>query len=94
MTSTLTKSLGVLLAAAVVTATSAKAADDVKFEKCFGVAKAGQNDCQSSTHICAGKSTADRDPHTYIALPAGTCEKLAGGALSEPAADAKDTKKK
>jgi uncharacterized membrane protein len=91
MTSTLTKSLGVLLAAAVVTATSAKA-DEVKYEKCFGVAKAGQNDCQSSTHICAGKSTADRDPHTYISLPAGTCEKLAGGALSEPPADAKAKK--
>lgn len=91
MTSTLTKSLGLLLAAAVVTASSAKA-DDVKYEKCFGVAKAGQNDCQSSTHICSGKSTVDRDPHTFIALPAGTCEKLSGGALSEPAADAKGKK--
>ncbi len=88
MTSTLTKSLGVLLAAAVVTASSAKA-DDVKYERCFGVAKAGQNDCQSSTHICAGKSTADRDPRTFISLPAGTCEKIAGGALTEPPAEAK-----
>lgn len=88
MTSTLTKSFGVLLAAAVVTASAAKA-DEVKYEKCFGVAKAGQNDCQSSTHICAGKSTADKDPHTYISLPAGTCEKIAGGTLTEPAADAK-----
>jgi len=88
MTSTLTRSLGVLLAAAVVTASSAKA-DEVKYEKCFGVAKAGQNDCKSSTHICAGKSTADRDPHTYIDVPAGTCAKLAGGMTTEPA----DTKK-
>jgi len=91
MTSNLTKSFGVLLAAAVATAGAAKA-DEVKYEKCFGVAKAGQNDCQSSTHICAGKSTMDKDPHTYISLPAGTCEKLAGGALSEPAADAKAKK--
>jgi uncharacterized membrane protein len=89
MTSTLTKSLGVLLAAAVVSASAAKA-EDVKYEKCFGVAKAGQNDCQSSTHICAGKSTMDRDPHTFISLPAGTCEKIAGGALTEVG----DSKKK
>lgn len=91
MTSTLTKSIGVLLAAAVVTASSAKA-DDVKYEKCYGVAKAGQNDCQTSTHICAGKSALDRDPHAFIGMPAGTCEKIAGGQLAEPAADAKAKK--
>ncbi len=88
MTATLTKSIGMLLAAAVVTASAAKA-EDVKYERCFGVAKAGQNDCQSSTHICAGKSTADRDPHTFISLPAGTCEKISGSALNEPATDSK-----
>jgi len=84
-------SLGLLAAIAVtsvVAAQAANAADD-KFETCFGVAKAGQNDCKSSTHICAGKSTADRDPHTFIALPAGTCSKIAGGTTTEPPPDKK-----
>lgn len=82
------KSLGLLLATAVssaVAVTAASAAEDGKFEHCYGVVKAGQNDCQTSTHICAGKGTVDRDPHTFISLPAGTCAKIAGGLTSEPA---------
>ena len=75
-------------AASALAASAANAADD-KFETCFGVAKAGQNDCKSSTHICAGKGTVDRDPHTFIALPAGTCAKIAGGATTEPPAEKK-----
>jgi len=84
-------SLGLLAAMAVssAVATSAGNAADEKFETCFGVAKAGQNDCKSSTHICAGKGTVDRDPHTFIALPAGTCAKIAGGTTTEPPADKK-----
>ncbi len=35
---------------------SAPAADN---EKCYGIAKAGKNDCQTATHSCAGTSTAD-----------------------------------
>ena len=86
MTSPLTKSLGLLIAASVVTAAaSAQAADEEKFEHCYGVAKAGQNDCQTSTHICAGKSASDRDQHAFISVPAGTCGKIAGGVTTEPA---------
>ncbi len=89
MTSTLTKSFGVLVAAAVLSATAAKAEETAKYEPCFGIAKAGQNDCKSSTHVCAGKSTQDRDPHAFVDVPAGTCSKIAGGSTTEPAADAK-----
>jgi uncharacterized membrane protein len=88
MTSPFVKSLGHLVAAAVVTAASAQA-EEVKYERCFGVAKAGQNDCKTSTHICAGKSTADRDPHTYIDLPVGTCAKISGSSADEAPADKK-----
>jgi len=85
MTIPVKTSLGFLVAVAVSSAiaTSAAKAGDEKFETCFGVAKAGQNDCKSSTHICAGKGTTDRDPHTFIALPAGTCAKIAGGSTTE-----------
>ena len=56
----------------------AKAADD---EQCFGVAKAGQNDCKAGSHSCKGMSTADGDPASFVLLPAGTCNKIAGGSL-------------
>jgi uncharacterized membrane protein len=61
---------------------SAPAADN---EKCYGIAKAGKNDCQTATHSCAGTSTADAAGDSWIYLPAGTCEKVAGGSL-EPKA--------
>ena len=80
-------STGMFLAAAVAGAVSlaASAAEPEQFEACYGVAKAGHNDCKSSAHICAGKSTVDRDPRSFVDLPKGTCEKISGGALSEPA---------
>jgi uncharacterized membrane protein len=55
------------------------------FEKCYGVSKAGTNDCQTSTHSCAGTATADNQGDAWIYLPAGTCAKLTGSSL-EPKA--------
>jgi uncharacterized membrane protein len=55
------------------------------FEKCYGVSKAGTNDCQTSTHSCAGTATADNQGDAWIYLPAGTCAKLTGGSI-EPKA--------
>ena len=48
-------------------------------EKCFGVAKAGKNDCAAGAHSCAGQSTRDGDKSSFIAVPAGLCARLAGG---------------
>ena len=52
-------------------------------EKCAGVAKAGKNDCGTSKSACAGTATADRDPEAWILVPSGTCEKIAGGKLTD-----------
>lgn len=49
------------------------------FEKCYGIVKAGLNDCETSTHSCAGTSTADNQGDSWIYVPAGTCSKLTGG---------------
>lgn len=51
-----------------------------KTEKCFGVAKAGQNDCAppSGSHSCAGQAKKDNDPAEWKKVPAGTCEKMGG----------------
>jgi uncharacterized membrane protein len=48
-------------------------------EKCYGVAQAGKNDCQTATHSCAGTATKASDPASWIYVPAGTCEKIVGG---------------
>lgn len=50
-------------------------------EKCYGVVKAGQNDCGDlkGVHSCAGQAKVDNDPNEWVYLPKGTCEKLANG---------------
>ncbi|HTI86931.1 MAG TPA: DUF2282 domain-containing protein [Alphaproteobacteria bacterium] len=49
-----------------------------KFEKCAGVAKAGQNDCQTAMSSCAGTSKVDRQADAWIYVPEGTCAKIDG----------------
>lgn len=53
-------------------------------EKCYGIAKAGQNDCASSngSHSCAGQAKTDNDATEWKHVAKGTCEK-AGGKLPE-----------
>ena len=52
-------------------------------EKCYGVAKAGQNDCAAAdgSHSCAGQSTADAAGGEWLYVPKGTCDKIVGGSL-------------
>jgi uncharacterized membrane protein len=50
-----------------------------EFEKCYGVVKAGLNDCQTNTHSCAGTATADNQGDSWIYVPTGTCTKISGG---------------
>jgi uncharacterized membrane protein len=48
--------------------------------KCFGVAKAGQNDCASKTgtHSCAGQSKVDNDKHDFKSMSKAACDKAGG----------------
>ena len=63
-------------------AAAADPATPAKMEKCFGVAKAGQNDCASKTggHACAGLAKKDNSPNDWKNVPAGTCV-ASGGKL-------------
>ena len=74
-----------ILAAAVgslfVLATTAFAADESNSEKCYGVAKAGKNDCAGAAHACAGQSKKDASTKEFVKVPKGTCERLVGGTL-------------
>jgi uncharacterized membrane protein len=50
-------------------------------ERCFGVVRAGKNDCGTAKHACAGRARLDASGDEWLMLPAGTCEKIIGGAL-------------
>ncbi len=71
-----------LTLSAVAFATPSFAADKADMEKCYGVAKAGKNDCAGPAHACAGQSKVDAGAKEFITLPKGTCERLAGGSLT------------
>ena len=75
---------------AMTAATGGQAATE-KMEKCYGVVKAGKNDCQTSAAACAGSATKDGQKDAWLYLPKGSCEKLVGGSVS---AAAKGDKKK
>jgi uncharacterized membrane protein len=80
-----TTALASLIALGAVGAQTAFSAEDKKdMEKCYGVAKAGKNDCKTMSSACAGHSTSDAQPDAFIALPKGTCERLVGGSLAAP----------
>ena len=72
-----------LLTLGATAATNTQAQADK--EKCFGVAKAGQNDCASASgsHACAGTATKDKDPGDWKYVTKGTCEQM-GGTLTAP----------
>ncbi len=59
----------------------AVAADKAPVEKCYGVTKAGKNDCQTSASACAGTATKDGQKDAWIFVPKGTCEKIVGASL-------------
>jgi len=53
-------------------------------EQCFGVAKAGANDCAAidERHGCHTLAKVDDDPNDWIYVAAGSCEKLGGSLVS------------
>ena len=94
-TTTLTALLGA--AACAVLAAPARA-DDMKktmdkpaTEKCYGIAKAGQNDCAnlSGSHSCAGQNKVDHDPAEWKYVAKGTCKEMKGLSADEARMKAK-----
>jgi uncharacterized membrane protein len=68
------------LAAALVLPVAAQAQGNM--EKCYGIAKAGKNDCQTANSSCAGTSKKDGQADAWLSVPKGVCEKIAGGKLT------------
>jgi uncharacterized membrane protein len=48
-------------------------------ERCFGIAKAGMNDCGNASHHCSGEAKIDRDKNEWLLIPAGLYSRIAGG---------------
>jgi uncharacterized membrane protein len=66
-------------------------AQDKGKEKCYGIAKAGANDCANltGTHSCAGQSKTDNDPTEWKYVAKGTCKDLNGLTAEEAKAKTK-----
>lgn len=70
--------------ASLAAAPVANAAGDK--EKCYGIAKAGQNDCADANgvHSCAGQSKVDKSAWEWKYVATGTCEKEGGRKTPPP----------
>lgn len=77
--------LASLFAVSVLAVSEPVEAGKKNMEKCYGVVKAGQNDCQTSNSACAGTAEIDGKPTAFIVLPKGSCEKIVGGNLKPKA---------
>ena len=79
-----------LIAVSSLTATQAVAAEGK--EKCYGVAKKGQNDCNTSKHDCSAKAAADNLPEEWKYVAKGSCEQIGGKLTAVTTDDAKKEK--
>ena len=67
----------------VLSAQKPAPAPSFKAEKCYGIAKAGKNDCASTgNNSCGGTSKINSDPKAWIYVPEGYCERIVGGSKS------------
>ena len=80
MNSTRVAIASALAAALVLPAATSQAQGNM--EKCYGIAKAGKNDCQTAKSSCAGTSKTDAQADAWVSVPKGACEKIVGGKLT------------
>ena len=78
-TATIARIAGLATTAALAAgvATTPVAAQKVPMEKCYGIAKAGQNDCSAGAGTsCAGTSTRDYQGNAWKLVKKGTCTSI------------------
>ena len=78
----ITTAVSSLLAMGAFTLANSAAAQDAEQERCYGVVKAGKNDCAGPGHTCQGQAKTDASAQEYILVPAGTCERLVNGSTT------------
>lgn len=83
-------SIAAVAVTSLITGTSVMASETHENdEKCYGVARAGQNDCGNSLHGCGGKAKTDSQKNEWMYVPKGLCKKLAGSSDKEVKVKAK-----
>jgi uncharacterized membrane protein len=78
-----------LVSVGFVTASQSALAAKGDNEKCYGIVKAGKNDCGGPSNSCAATSKTDADKGAWLYVPKGSCEKIVGGSLVTAMADTK-----
>lgn len=81
----ITAAIAVLTSAGLLASTAAQAAGAVvcaEQERCYGIAKAGKNDCATSSSACSGSAKQDNQKDAWVYVPKGMCLKVAGGTLA------------
>ncbi len=75
---------------------NASAADEKAKEKCYGIAKAGTNDCAnlSGSHSCAGQTKSDMSADDWRYVAKGTCKNMNGLTAEEAKKKLEESKKK
>jgi uncharacterized membrane protein len=71
-----------LILPAIAAAGPVAAPSDFKSEKCYGIVKAGKNDCQTLSNSCAGTSKKDNQRDAWVYLPTGVCDKVSGSSMT------------
>ncbi len=70
---------GILALGVAATALAGPVAQPKDTQKCYGIAKGGQNDCGTAKHACAGLGAkTDNDPSEWKYVAKGSCEKMGG----------------
>ena len=78
----LTSAMAAVIGMAAVAQAGPAPTPAFKNEKCYGIAKAGHNDCQTANSSCAGTSRRDAQKDAWVYVPAGVCGKIIGGSSS------------
>lgn len=80
--SAITSVLSLSVIGNLVNPSAAMAAAEPKTEKCYGIVKAGMNDCPTVNGSCAGSAVKDNQADAFILLPKGVCNRIVGGSLT------------
>lgn len=72
-----------LIASGMFSQASAHGTDAAGTERCYGIAKTGQNACMTPKHGCSGLAAKDNEPDEWIETSVGSC-KAKGGSLTPP----------
>lgn len=77
--------ISAVLSLSASTITMAEKADSTSHqtEKCYGISKAGVNDCAAGANSCAGSAVKDSQSDAFLLVPTGLCEKVVGGSLKD-----------